>query len=170
MTNFESFRQLHYGATPLILANAWNAKSAQLIEKHGYKAIGTSSGAISDSLGYPDGEKIPFSEVVQIIKRIKSATQIPLSVDFEKGYADNTTQLVENLKVLIDIGVSGINIEDSQDEDLYIRKLEAIKNHLLKSNCEIFINARTDGFLQKIDNPLETTIRRIKKYEASGAD
>ena len=48
-----------------------------MIEKAGFKAIGTSSGAISDSLGYPDGEKIPFDELLYVVKRIKAVTNIP---------------------------------------------------------------------------------------------
>ena len=54
--NFETFRQLHHQPKTLIIANAWNVKSAQIIEASGYEAIATSSGAIADSLGYKDGE------------------------------------------------------------------------------------------------------------------
>ena len=54
--NFETFRQLHHQPKALIIANAWNVKSAQIIEASGYEAIATSSGAIADSLGYKDGE------------------------------------------------------------------------------------------------------------------
>ena len=89
MNNYEKFRQLHYGQRPVIIANAWNVKSAQLIEQNGFDAIGTSSGAISNSMGYEDGEKIPFSEVFYIIKRIKAVTNIPLTVDMERGYTDD---------------------------------------------------------------------------------
>jgi len=55
MGSYETFYQLHHKETPFILANAWNVKSAQIIEQNGYDAIGTSSGAISNSLGYEDG-------------------------------------------------------------------------------------------------------------------
>ncbi|MGO4292107.1 isocitrate lyase/PEP mutase family protein [Chitinophaga sp. RAB17] len=170
MGNYETFYQLHHKKTPLILANAWNVKSAQIIEQNGYDAIGTSSGAISNSLGYEDGEKMPFSELLYIVQRIKAGTNIPLSVDLERGYTNNLTELTENIQRLVDIGVSGINLEDAQGEEIYLKKLESIKNHLEKSNQKLFINARTDGFLLKIDSPLETTIKRAKLYQDAGAD
>ena len=170
MNNYEKFRQLHYGQRPVIIANAWNVKSAQLIEQNGFDAIGTSSGAISNSMGYEDGEKIPFSEVFYIIKRIKAVTNIPLTVDMERGYTDDLDELRDNIQRLADIGISGINLEDAQGEEIYLKKLTSIKNHLEKSNLKIFVNARTDGFLQKLANPLETTIRRAALYRDAGAD
>src|SRR3569833_1383808 len=170
MDQYEKFYQLHHHQKPLILANAWNAKSAQLIEEAGFEAIGTSSGAISSSLGYDDGEKIPFDELLYIVQRIKASIKIPLSVDMERGYTDDLTVLNDTIQKLIDSGVSGINIEDAQGEDIYLRKLESIKNYLLKTNQQLFINARTDVFLQKLPSPLETTLRRAKLYQNAGAD
>ncbi len=170
MNNYEKFYQLHHQQEPLLIANAWNAKSAQLIEKTGFDAIATSSGAIADSLGYKDGENIPFSELLYIIKRIKAVTTIPLSVDMESGYTKDLTVLNDYIQQLIDAGAVGINLEDNQGEELYLSKLSSVKNYLLKTNQQLFINARTDGFLQKIENPLENTIRRIKLYENAGAD
>jgi 2-methylisocitrate lyase-like PEP mutase family enzyme len=170
MTSYKKFHQLHYQQTPFLLANAWNAKSAQLIEQAGFEAIGTSSGAISNSLGYEDGEKIPFNELLYVVQRIKASTSIPLSVDMERGYSDDLKILTDNIQKLIDAGVSGINIEDAQGEDSYLRKLECIKNYLDKNNQSLFINARTDAFLQKLPTPLAITIKRAKRYQDAGAD
>jgi 2-methylisocitrate lyase-like PEP mutase family enzyme len=170
MNNYETFYQLHQQKKPLIIATAWNVKSAQLIEQSGYGAIATSSGAISNSLGYEDGEKIPFSELLYVVQRIKACTNIPLSVDLERGYTDNPNELIENIQRLVDIGVAGINLEDAQGEEIYLKKLNSIKNHFEKTNQKLFINARTDGFLQKVESPLETTIKRAKLYQEAGAD
>jgi 2-methylisocitrate lyase-like PEP mutase family enzyme len=170
MNNYEKFHQLHHQSKPLILANVWNVKSAQIVEKSGFQAMATSSGAIAESLGYKDGEQIPFSELLYIVQRIKATTAIPLSVDFERGYTDDLEVLNEHIQKLIDIGVAGINLEDAQGEEIYLRKLESIKNYLLKTNQQLFINARTDVFLQKLDLPLETTLRRAGLYQNAGAD
>lgn len=170
MNQYEKFHQLHHQQKPLMIANAWNAKSAQLIEEAGFEATGTSSGAISGSLGYDDGEKIPFNELLYIVQRISASIKIPLSVDMERGYTDDLNILTDNIQKLIDIGVAGINIEDAQGEEIYLRKLETIKNYLLKTNQQLFINARTDVFLQKLPSPLETTLRRAKLYQDAGAD
>jgi len=170
MNNYETFYQLHQQEKPLIIANAWNVKSAQQIEQNGYEAIATSSGAISNSLGYEDGEKMPFGELLYMVQRIKACTNIPLSVDLERGYTDNLNVLIENVQKLVDIGVAGINLEDAEGEEIYLKKLDSIKNHLERSNQKLFINARTDGFLLKVESPLETTIKRAKLYQEAGAD
>jgi 2-methylisocitrate lyase-like PEP mutase family enzyme len=170
MNHYETFYQLHHGKKPLIIANAWNVKSAQAIEQSGFAAIATSSGAIANSLGYADGEKMPFNELLYILQRIRSSTNIPLSVDMERGYTNDLSELADNVQRLLDIGVAGINLEDNQGEELYLKKLSTIKDHLKKNNQKLFINARTDGFLQKADSPIETTIRRAKLYQEAGAD
>lgn len=170
MNHYQTFHDLHHRKYPLLLANAWNAKSAQLIEKAGFEAIATSSGAIAASMGYPDGEQMPFAEMLYIIRRIRAASTLPLTVDFERGYTNDLTVLNQHIQQLIDAGAAGINLEDNQGEDIYLQKLSAIKNYLLKTGQKLFINARTDGFLQKVDNPLETTIRRAALYKDAGAD
>jgi 2-methylisocitrate lyase-like PEP mutase family enzyme len=170
MNNYEKFLQLHHQDKPLIIANAWNVKSAQLIEAKGFAAIATSSGAIADSLGYADGEKIPFGELLYVIGRIAACTSIPLSVDLERGYTDDLNKLNDHIQHLIDLGVAGINLEDAQGEDIYLKKLTSIKNYLTKNNQQLFINARTDVFLQKLESPLETTLKRAKLYAGAGAD
>lgn len=170
MNNYEKFHQLHHQESPLLIANAWNVKSARLIEAAGYAAIATSSGAIADSLGYPDGEKIPFSELLYVIGRIAACTSIPLSVDLERGYTDDLGKLNEHIQQLIDIGVVGINLEDAQGEDIYLKKLTSIKNYLTQTKQQLFINARTDVFLQKLELPLETTLKRARLYADAGAD
>jgi 2-methylisocitrate lyase-like PEP mutase family enzyme len=170
MTDYEIFHQLHYQSQPLILANVWNAKSAQIAENSGFKAVATSSGAIAESLGYKDGENIPFSEMLYIVQRIRASIAIPLSVDMERGYTNDLSVLNEHIQKLIDIGIVGINLEDAQGEDVYLKKLNSIKNYLAKTGQQLFINARTDGFLQKLPLPLETTIKRARLYKDAGAD
>jgi 2-methylisocitrate lyase-like PEP mutase family enzyme len=170
MNHYQFFYELHHQQQPLVIANAWNAKSAQIIEKAGFEAIATSSGAIADSLGYKDGENIPFEEMLYVVQRIKAVSSIPLSVDMERGYTNDPKILTENIQKIIDIGAAGINLEDHQGEEIYLRKLYAIRNYLQKSNQRLFINARTDVFLQKLPTPLETVIVRAGLYKDAGAD
>lgn len=170
MNPYEKFYQLHHQQGPFLLANAWNAKSAQLIATAGFEAMGTSSGAIAHSLGYEDGEKIPFAELLYIVQRIKAATGIPVSVDMERGYSDDLHVLTDNIQKLLDSGIAGINLEDAQGEEVYLRKLECIRNYLVKTNQSLFINARIDAFAQQLPSPLETTIKRAQRYQQAGAD
>jgi len=179
MTNYEIFYQLHYQQEPLLLGNAWNAYSAQLFEKSGYKAIGTSSAAVAISLGFEDGEKISFEDLFFFVKKIIASVSIPLSVDMETGYGDSVDAVISNIEKLYHAGVVGINIEDSAlvngkqqmlPVDIFSKKLRAIKNHLTTNNMKIFINARTDAFLLKLASGIEITTERIKAYENAGGD
>lgn len=153
-----------------MLANVWNAESARIVEKACFSALGTSSGAIAASLGYKDGEQIPFDELLYIVKRIKASTSIPLSVDMERGYTNDPATLTQNIQQLLDIGVAGINIEDSQGEEVYLEKLTCIKQYLTEKGQSLFINARADAFLQKLPSPLEVVLRRARRYKEAGAD
>jgi len=170
MDHYQIFYNLHHQKQPLIVGNAWNAKSAQIIEKAGFEAIATSSGAIADSLGYKDGEQIPFDEMLYLVKRIKSVINIPLSVDMERGYTNDLQELTGNIQKIIDIGAVGINLEDSQGEGIYLEKLYAVSDYLKSTNQRLFINARTDVYLQKLPEPKETVIARAKLYKEAGAD
>ena len=178
MSNYEIFRQLHYQDKPVIIGNAWNAYSAQLLEKKGFKAIATSSGAVAVTLGSDDGEKISFEDLLTVVSKMTAVVKVPLSVDLETGYGATAEKIVDNLEKLSAIGVVGINIEDSLrvngrelvPVDVFSKKLSDIKSGLLKKNINIFINARTDAYLLNLPEPLAITMERIKAYQDAGAD
>src|SRR5260221_13529217 len=113
---------------------------------------------------------MPFSELLYMVQRIKVSTNIPLSVDLERGYTDNPSELIENIQKLVDIGVAGINLEDAQGEEIYLKKLKRIKKNFEKSKKKIFINERKDGFLKKVEFKFETSIKREKLYKDEGED
>ncbi|WP_424961441.1 isocitrate lyase/PEP mutase family protein [Ekhidna sp.] len=168
------FLNLHNQSTPLLLGNTWDATSSRLMEKMGFKAIGTSSAAIAAMLGYEDGENMPFQEYLLVIQRISQACQLPLSVDLEAGYGDDSIKVIENIKKLNELGVVGINIEDSivgngsrklVDPNVFTKKIEAIHHGLKREGIDIFINLRIDTFLLNVPNPVEESIRRIDHYE-----
>ena len=175
MSNYELFTSLHKRGNPLLLGNAWNVPTAKLFEKNGYRAIGTSSLAIANSLGYEDGEKIPFDQLFIVVERILAHITVPLSVDMEAGYGPGIGDILKNLEKIHDAGVVGINLEDSEQgqllpKDHFSKKLLTIKNHLVKNNRKIFINARTDAYLLNDASALETTLERVRAYENAGAD
>jgi 2-methylisocitrate lyase-like PEP mutase family enzyme len=85
MELFETFKQLHQGKTPLLLANIWDVNSARIFEASGYKAIGVSSQAVSNAFGYDDGENLPFEILLRLAKRVAEVVSIPFSVDIWKA-------------------------------------------------------------------------------------
>lgn len=176
--NTEYFTKLHQQTSPLVICNVWDAASSKLAEKLKFKAIGTSSAALANMLGYDDGEELAFEELLFVVKRIAKATQLPLSVDIEAGFGKNPVTVAENIKQLANLGVAGINIEDSQvnaerkivDAESFANFLSEIKQILAKDNIEVFINVRTDTFLLDLPDTVAETKKRISLYQQAGAD
>lgn len=173
------FTALHQQSTPLLLANVWDVVSARVADESGYIALGTSSAAIAESLGYPDGETLTFSELFNVVSRIRKCVNLPLSVDMEYGYGESPDAVIENLIELAHSGVVGVNLEDSQviknvrhlDAALdFARRIQAIKQGLNSARVSLFINVRTDTYLLNQPNMLEETIVRGQLYAQSGAD
>lgn len=173
-----TFRQLHEQPEPLLICNVWDAASATIAEQQGFQAIGTSSAAMARMLGYEDGEKMEFADLVYLVKRIAAGNSLPFTVDIEAGFGRTPSAILENIKVLADMGVAGINLEDSvvdQERSLcdsysFARTLETIREALIKDGTDLFLNARTDTFLLGHPGQLQETIRRVRLYEAAGAD
>jgi 2-methylisocitrate lyase-like PEP mutase family enzyme len=174
----ERFRAQHLDEKLLVLPNIWDALSAKLIQQVGYQSLATASVATALANGYPDGEHIPFNELLTVVNRISSAVELPLSVDIERGFADNIPQLKENIRLLIANGGIGINIEDSYADHKGLvtiadqcRKIEAIRETALRCDVPIVINARTDVFFLKIeDDPMSQAIKRARAFKKAGAD
>jgi 2-methylisocitrate lyase-like PEP mutase family enzyme len=178
MNAFESFSKLHQGETPLVLGNIWDVHSALVFERAGYQAIGTSSMAVARAWGYDDGENLPFDTLLQVVKRVASVVRIPVTVDLEGGYSRTPAGIVEHIKKLHQLGVAGINLEDTIPAATrqlrpiaeFQTLLASIADSLSRDNIEIFLNIRTDAFLLGLPNALPETVDRIKAYESLGAD
>jgi 2-methylisocitrate lyase-like PEP mutase family enzyme len=177
----EAFRSMHQGPRLLLLPNAWDAMSARLFEASGFAAIATTSSGMSWSLGYPDGEKAPWDEVVAATRRIVRAVRVPVSADIEAGYGDNADQVARRVSEIIDAGVVGINLEDSTDDPAVpVRSIEdaaerigAAREAARVADVPIVINARVDLYLKHVHDDatrLRETERRAKAYAAAGAD
>ena len=172
------FFQLHHSGKLLILPNVWDTLSALLLEDIGYPAVATASASIAFANGYNDGENIPFEELLLILRKITTSVNIPVTADIESGYADNNEQLKQNIQQLIEAGIIGINIEDTDKKttallpiELQCEKIKLIKQVAEEMNEQLFINARTDVYLRDTNtNKLEEIIKRGLAYKAAGAD
>lgn len=173
------FTALHYQEKPLVIANVWDATSAIAAQQAGFQALGTSSAAIANMLGYADGEGMAFDELLYIVRRIRAVSSLPLSVDMEAGYADNPEDIVAHLCQLAALGVVGVNLEDSRiikgvrtldNPEVFSQRLSAVRSGLSAKGCPLFINARTDAFLLNLPDALNVTLSRISCYETGGAD
>jgi 2-methylisocitrate lyase-like PEP mutase family enzyme len=176
----ELFLKFHHDKEILVLLNSWDAGSSKLIEACGYKAIATTSMGIAASLGYPDCQVIKLSEMIEAITGIVNAVQIPVTVDIEAGYGNNTNEIIESVKSIIATGIVGINIEDSIDlspllidEMEFCERISAIRALSDSMGFHLVINARTDSFYTSSGTSrekLSESIRRGNKYREAGAD
>ncbi|MEP0554315.1 MAG: isocitrate lyase/phosphoenolpyruvate mutase family protein, partial [Balneola sp.] len=172
------FKNLHNQKKPLLIGNVWDVPSTRTAEKLNFQAIGTSSSAIASILGYNDGEEMEFSELEYFVKRIAVNTNLPLSVDLESGYSRNPKQIFDHIKRLVELGVVGINIEDSVVNEKrvllnatsFAQTLTEIKECLEKESIDLFINVRTDTFILLKENVIEETKNRIELYQKAGAN
>lgn len=172
------FKNLHNQSDPLLICNVWDVASTKIAEKLDFQAIGTSSAAIATVLGYEDGENMSFSELSYLVKRITVNTKLPVTVDLESGYSRETSEIVGHIRTLADLGVVGINIEDSLvDKERKLLKAEefaktvsVIKEQLENDKVSIFLNVRTDTFLLGYSNAVDETKKRVHLYEDAGAD
>lgn len=165
----------------LILPNIWEPLGALLLQEIGYPAVATASAAMAYTNGYLDGEHITFAEFLSQVKQITDAVSIPVSVDFESGFADTDEQLTKNIEDLIDAGVIGINIEDSDkknhsllDLETQVSRIKTIRKTAQSKGVHLFINARTDVYIYKKElspeQRLAETIQRGSAYKEAGAD
>ena len=179
LSNFEVFKTLHHDKNLFILPNAWDAKSALVFQENKFPAVATSSSAVAASLGYEDGECMSFEEYLFVIKRILASVKAPLNVDIEMGYGKTNETIAANIKQLAELGVAGINIEDStivhskrslKDAKEFAKTIEYVRSRLTSENLSLFINIRCDTYLLNIEDKQKETINRLKIYESTGAD
>lgn len=173
---------LHHADNPLILPNIWDVLGAKLLENLGYPAIATASASIAYANGYPDGEKIPFSDLLSMLSRISTSVNIPVTADIEGGYSIDDTRFRENIKLLIKTGIAGINIEDTNHQTKTIFSIERQSERIKliraisdESDIPLFINARADVLLYDKDFPTadskqEELVKRGLAYKEAGAD
>lgn len=174
------FSQQQKGAG-LLLPNAWDVASARLFEEAGFAALGTTSAGIAFALGYPDGERIKREEMVQVIRRIVAAVQVPVTADIEAGYGSEAEDVAQTMQAVIAAGVAGVNLEDSTgNADTPLYELEAQGTRIAAARQEaklaglsLVINARIDTYLFQVGEEsirLQETLRRARGYLEAGAD
>ncbi|CAM7404378.1 isocitrate lyase/phosphoenolpyruvate mutase family protein [Phytobacter diazotrophicus] len=109
-----NFALLHRQDGPLLIANVWDVSSARAAQASGYQVMGISSAAIAAMYGYDDGDGITFAVFHHLIVRLRACCPLPLTVDMEYGYGESHGQIIDNLLTLAELGVAGINLEDSR--------------------------------------------------------
>jgi 2-methylisocitrate lyase-like PEP mutase family enzyme len=178
LSRFATFAALHVSGTPVILFNAWDAGSAKAVAGAGAKAIATGSWSVAAANGYDDGEALPIDVLIETARRIVRCVDLPVSIDFEGGYAVSPGDLAANAARLKGTGAIGCNFEDQVIGEAGLHAIEAQATRVAAMRnavgTEFFINARTDIFLQAKPDTHDTTkvddaVARGRAYAKAGA-
>ncbi|MCI0576388.1 MAG: isocitrate lyase/phosphoenolpyruvate mutase family protein [Chloroflexi bacterium] len=172
----DRFKALHEGPAAFVIANAWDAGSARLLAGLGFQALATSSSASAGVLGRRDGQ-VTREEALAQARAMVMATDLPVSADLEKGFADAPEAVAETIRLAAAAGLVGGSIEDAtgdRDRPLYgfddaVERVAAAVQAARALPFSFTLTARTENFLR--GNPdLEDTIRRLQAFEQAGAD
>lgn len=175
---FEAFAALHVPGTPVVLFNAWDAGSARAVADAGARAIATGSHSVAEANGFADGQGLPLEFALANLARIVAAVDVPVTLDFEGGYAEGADEVAANVKRVQDAGAIGINFEDQVvgGEGLHAIDAQAARIAAARGAVgpDFFINARTDIFLKARGGPhspaqVDEAVERAAAYAEAGA-
>jgi len=174
-----SFRSLVASERPLVLPGAYDAISARLIERAGFKAYFTGGfPMIGARFGLPDIGLVQLGEISQAVRDVAQASSLPFMVDGDNGYGD-VKNVVHTLHSYERLGAGAIMLEDQvapkrcghiAGKDVIpaaqmVAKIRAAAQN--RMNPDTFILARTDA---RDVHGLDEAYRRAEAYLAAGAD
>jgi 2-methylisocitrate lyase-like PEP mutase family enzyme len=168
----DALRRLHQDVDLLVLVNAWDVASAQVVAGlPGCQAVATASYAVAAAHGYPDGEQIPRDLMIAAVERIAGAVDLPVTADLEAGYGD----VEATVRRAIGAGAVGGNIEDEMRplEESAATMAAAVRAGEAEG-VPFVLNARTDAYLLAGDRDPEEVfadaVARGRAFLDVGAD
>ncbi len=174
---YAAFAALHVPGDPLILFNIWDAGSARAVAEAGAKAIATGSASVAAAHGFDDAEGLPIGMALANAALIVQAVDLPVTIDFEGGYAVEPEGVAANMKRLAATGAIGCNFEDQivGGEGLHGIEAQAARIRAAREAVgpDFFINARTDIFLKQREGHdaamVDAALERANAYAEAGA-
>lgn len=179
MADGKTFRDLVLREKPLQIAGAINAYAAKLAERAGFHALYVSGAGVANaSFGLPDLGFTTLDQVAEDVRRIASATNLPLLVDIDTGW-DEDLASGRTMKVMHTAGAAAVHIEDQvsmkrcghrpgkklvSTEEMVARVEAAVKT---RPDSSMVVMARTDAAAVE---GLEPAIKRALAYVQAGAD
>jgi 2-methylisocitrate lyase-like PEP mutase family enzyme len=169
------FAALHSQPRAFIMPNPWDAGSARLLQGMGFKALATTSSGFAFAIGKVDGEPT-LEEKLAHCEALAEATDIPLSVDFENGFATDPEAVAGNILTLVETGVAGCSIEDfdRDDQSLYemplaVERVAAAVEAARTLDFPFTLTARAEHLIRG-GSDLDEVIERLQAFSAAGAD
>ncbi len=174
-TKRAQFRTLHASGC-FVIPNPWDVGSAIALQSLGFPALATTSAGMAWSMGRADGG-VQRDEVLAHLAALASRTDVPLNADFENAFAREPSGVAANVTLAVATGVAGLSVEDSTgdaaeplyDFTLAVERIAAARAAIDKTGADVFLTARSEGFIRSRPD-LAETIRRLTAYAEAGAD
>lgn len=170
------FADLHQQGC-FVMPNPWDRGSARMMAASGAVALATTSAGHAFTLGRADMGGVTRDEALAHAQDIISATNLPVSGDFENGFGDDPDTVAETIRMAAEAGLSGCGIEDmgfedglhAYDFDLTVERIRAAVAAVRALGRPFVLTARADGVMNGLYD-LGEGIRRLQAFEAAGAD
>ncbi len=175
----KNLREAIQAEKPLQVVGTINAYSAIMAESVGFKAIYLSGAGVANaSFGLPDLGMTSLNDVLEDVRRITSASSLPLLVDIDTGWG-GAFNISRTVKEMIKAGAAGVHIEDqvAQKRCGHRPNKEIVSREEMTDRIKAAVDAKTDPdfvIMARTDAlsvvGLEEVLIRVKEFEAAGAD
>ncbi len=172
-----AYRALHETGC-FVLPNPWDVGTARYLQHLGFKALASTSSGFALTLGLPDADwAVPVDLVLDHLRVLVEATDLPVNADFEGGYAHQPDRVAENVRRCVETGVAGLSIEDNTGDPakplyefkLAVERIHASRAAIDAAGGDVVLTGRCESFLVGLPD-LDETIRRLRAYAEAGAD
>ena len=174
-----SFRSSVEARRGILVAGAFNALSARIVEDLGFEALYLTGAGISNmSLGLPDLGFIGLHDVAEQTARTRGACDLPIIVDADTGFG-NALNVRHTVRTLERAGADAIQFEDQvmPKKCGHFSGKEVISTSEMVGKLHAAVDAREDQNLQIIARSdacavygIEDAIERGHRYIEAGAD
>jgi 2-methylisocitrate lyase-like PEP mutase family enzyme len=167
------FRKLHEAGC-FVIPNPWDVGSARYLQSLGFKALASTSSGAAWSQGLPDNG-LSRGQVLEHLRVLAAATDLPLNADFENGFAADAAGVVESVRLAVDTGIAGLSIEDSIAGgglfalEVAVERVRAARRAIDAAGGDVMLIGRAECFLVGLPD-IDMTVTRLKAYAEAGAD
>ncbi len=172
----DRFLELHRGARPLLMPNAWDGGSARMLASLGFEAIATTSSGFAATLGRLD-YGASREEMLAHSRELVDAVTVPVCADMEDCFADDADGVAETVRLALETGLAGCSIEDWDQSarellpiDVAAERVRAAAEAAHASGgARMVLTARAENHIRGVTD-LGDTVERLQAYQEAGAD
>jgi len=170
-----AFREMHRAGC-FLLPNPWDAGSARLLERLGYRALATTSAGYAWSQGQADGQ-LSRDDTLAHMRYMAAMSDLPINADFESGFGATPEAVFDSVSLALETGVAGLSIEDStgdpaqpvRDKAQAVERLQAARAAIDAGGGDTLLVGRAENYF--VGRPdLDDTVERLLAYSQAGAD